>query len=557
MKTLSCTAALRVVLLGVTVLFAGGNVSAQSVGLYLSPPGEQNTTRAGATVEPFSGPVGAIAATGNFAVGAWSGATGVSLQAANLVGGAGETGTYLDVNAGGGVSITLTGNRKYVGFWWSAGDYDNIIEFYDDSNALLASYTTPALTTLLSGGGTITAFNGSQYPKSAYWDNPNPPAGRNTVEPYGYINVVLEDTTLNFRRIVIRQTGGWHFELDNLAVADAPVVSDTWVKFGTTSVAAGQPSAVDDTGATPANTPLNASVAANDITLPGSSYSVTASPTNGALTLNTATGGYTYTPNAGYSGTDTFTYSVCLPAPNAALCASATVTVTVAPRAVNDTGATPANTPLNASVAANDFTLPGSSYSVTALPTNGTLTLNTATGSYTYTPNAGYSGTDTFTYSVCLPAPNAALCDSAVATITVGPQAIPVAAAVSIAGTPSVGQLLTGSYSYSDVNADLEGISGFRWVRSATNSVAGGTNVGNASSYTTVAADGGSFLFYCVTPVAVTGLSPGLEVCGPAVQVAAAGVASPVGIPTLSQWGLILLSALMGLSMVLFSRTRR
>jgi hypothetical protein len=40
MKTLSCTAALRVVLLGVTVLFAGGNVSAQSVGLYLSPPGE-------------------------------------------------------------------------------------------------------------------------------------------------------------------------------------------------------------------------------------------------------------------------------------------------------------------------------------------------------------------------------------------------------------------------------------------------------------------------------------------------------------------------------------
>ena len=258
MKTLSCTAALRVVLLGVTVLFAGGNVSAQSVGLYLSPPGEQNTTRAGATVEPFSGPVGAIAATGNFAVGAWSGATGVSLQAANLVGGAGETGTYLDVNAGGGVSITLTGNRKYVGFWWSAGDYDNVIEFYDDSNALLASYTTPALTTLLSGGGTITAFNGSQYPKSAYWDNPNPPAGRNTVEPYGYINVVLEDTTLNFRRIVIRQTGGWHFELDNLAVADAPVVSDTWVKFGTTSVTVppGAFNASNDTASTPHNTAI-------------------------------------------------------------------------------------------------------------------------------------------------------------------------------------------------------------------------------------------------------------------------------------------------------------
>ena len=384
MRTLSCTAALRVVLLGVTVLFAGGNVSAQSVGLYLSPPGEQNTTRAGATVEPFSGPVGAIAATGNFAVGAWSGATGVGLQAANLVGGAGETGTYLDVNAGGGVSITLTGNRKYVGFWWSAGDADNIIEFYDDSNALLASYTPPALTTLLSGGGTITAFNGSQYPKSAYWDNPNPPAGRNTGEPYGYINLVLEDTTLNFRRIVIRQSNGgngWHFELDNLAVADAPVVSDTWVKFGTTSVAAGQPSAVDDTGATPANTPLNASVAANDITLPGSSYSVTASPTNGALTLNTATGSYTYTPNAGYSGTDTFTYSVCLPAPNAALCDSAVATSTVGPHAVNDTGATPANTPLNASVTAEERRVAEACSSRWSPPTYKNTTLNPTTGS--------------------------------------------------------------------------------------------------------------------------------------------------------------------------------
>lgn len=559
MKTLSCTASLRVVLLAATVLFAGGNVSAQSVGLYLSPPGEQNTTRAGTTVEPFSGPVGAIAATGNFAVGAWSGATGVRLLAANIVGGAGETGTFLDVANAGEVSITLTGNRKYVGFWWSAGNLGNSIDFYDDSNALLATYTTPALTTLLSGGGNVTALNGSQYPKSAYQGNPNPPTGRNTVEPYGYINVVLEGTTLNFRRIVIRHAGTGRFELDNLAVSDAPVVSGTWVNYGTTPVTLppGAIGATNDTASTPHNTPVSGNVATNDTTVPGATFAVTAGAANGSVVLDPTTGAYTYTPNTGFAGSDTFTYQQCKPAPDQAVCASATVTVTVAPRAVNDTGATPANTPLNASVAANDFTLPGSTYSVTALPTNGTLTLSTATGSYTYTPNAGYSGTDTFTYSVCLPAPNAALCDSAVATITVAPQAIPVAAAVSIAGTPSVGQLLTGSYSYSDVNADLEGISGFRWVRSATNSVAGGTNVGNASSYTTVAADGGSFLFYCVTPVAVTGLSPGLEVCGPAVQVAAAGVASPVGIPTLSQWGLILLSVLMALSMVLFSRARR
>ena len=35
---------------------------------------------------------------------------------------------------------------------------------------------------------------------------------------------------------------------------------------------------------------------------------------------------------------------------------------------------------------------------VVANPTNGTLTLN-ANGSFTYTPNAGFSGIDTFTYN--------------------------------------------------------------------------------------------------------------------------------------------------------------
>lgn len=525
--------------------------------MYLSPPGEQNTTRAGAIVEDFSGATGAIGAAGSFSVGAWSGATGgVTRAAAGNFGGAGGTGTYLSVANGNQVSITLTGDRKYVGFWWSAGNTGNTIEFYDDTNTLLASFTTNSLTTLLGGGGSVTAINGSQYAKAAYFGNPNPPAGRNTGEPYGYINLLLEGTSTSFRRVVIRHAGGGGFELDNLAVTDSATVPSTWVNYGTTPVTLppGAIGSTDDVANTPRNTPVSGNVATNDTTVPGATFTVTAQPPNGAVTLDPTTGAYTYTPNVGFVGEDTFTYQQCKPAPDQAVCVSASVKVTVAPDAVNDTGATAMNTPLNASVATNDFILPGSTFSTITPPVNGGVVLNPATGTYVYTPNPGYTGTDTFVYRICLPAPNAAMCDDATVTITVAPQVVPVASSVAIAGTPTVGQLLTGTYAYSDVNADLEGISTFRWVRSPTASVIGGVDVGNAAGYTTGPADNGSFMFFCVTPVAVTGLSPGVEVCSPGVRVATAAVTS---VPTLSQWGLIILSLLMGVFTLAFSRARR
>ena len=558
-KASFCAASMPALLLGAAALFASNSVSAQSLGLFLSPPGEQNTTRAGAIVEGFSGATGAIGATGNFAVGAWSGVTGtVNRAAANSFGGAGGTGSYLGLSNGSQVSVTLTGDRKYVGFWWSAGNTGNTIEFYDDTNNLLATFTTNSLTTLLSGGGNITAINGNQYAKAAYFGNPNPPAGRNTSEPYGYVNLLLQGTTVSFRRIVIRHAGGGGFELDNLAVSDSATVPGPWVNYGTITVSLppGAIGAADDTASTARDTAVSGNVATNDTTVPGATFTITSSPANGVVSLNTSTGAYTYTPNAGFVGADTFTYQQCKPAPDQTVCVSASVKVTVAPRAVNDTGITATNTPLSASVATNDFILAGSTFSTISAPTNGNLVLTAATGAYTYTPNAGYAGTDTFVYRVCLPAPNAALCDNATATITVAPQAVPVASSVSVSGTATVGQLLTGNYTYSDVNADLEGISTFRWVRSPSNSVAGGVDVGNASTYTAVAGDVGSFLFFCVTPVAVTGASPGVEVCGPAVQVAAVAV-SPASIPTLSEWGLIILSLIMGAFAIGYSRVRR
>ena len=45
-------------------------------------------------------------------------------------------------------------------------------------------------------------------------------------------------------------------------------------------------------------------------------------------------------------------------------------------------------------------------------------------GSFTYDPAVNFAGVVSFSYQVCLPAPNGLVCDTAVQTIVVGPDAI-------------------------------------------------------------------------------------------------------------------------------------
>jgi len=80
----------------------------------------------------------------------------------------------------------------------------------------------------------------------------------------------------------------------------------------------------------------------------------------------------------------------------------------------------------------------------------------------------------------------------------------PTASNVLIAGTPRVGQVLTGSYTYFDAEGDLEGASTFRWLRNNV-AIAGAT----ARSYALVAADEGTLITFKITPVAQRGPSPG------------------------------------------------
>jgi VCBS repeat-containing protein len=128
-------------------------------------------------------------------------------------------------------------------------------------------------------------------------------------------------------------------------------------------------------------------------------------PSNGMLSLN-ADGSFSYTPNAGFVGTDTFTYRL---ADGVSQSGVATVTIQVTndvptnnPRLyqthVNTALTVGAASGLLAGVANPD----GDSLSIMVVsgPAFGTLNVTATTGAFTYTPNAGFLGSDSFTYRI-------------------------------------------------------------------------------------------------------------------------------------------------------------
>ena len=141
------------------------------------------------------------------------------------------------------------------------------------------------------------------------------------------------------------------------------------------------------------------------------------------MTLN-SNGSFTYTPDTNYNGTDSFTYH----ASDAALNSNtATVTITVnatndAPVANDDAYSTDEDTTLTVpdyGVLDNDTDPEGDTLTAVLVDdvSHGTLTLN-SNGSFTYTPDTNYNGTDSFTYNASDGTLNS---NNAIVTITVTP----------------------------------------------------------------------------------------------------------------------------------------
>ncbi|MEV7974224.1 Ig-like domain-containing protein [Cellulomonas sp. NPDC089187] len=120
-------------------------------------------------------------------------------------------------------------------------------------------------------------------------------------------------------------------------------------------------------------------------------------PQNGTAVLNAA-GDVVYTPNAGFVGTDVFTYTVT---DSMGKTATANLHIVTWPelRLISDNDWTTTGTPVEVDVLANDIYSEDVVVSIENAPGNGTATVN-PDGTITYTPEPGWTGTDTFTYRV-------------------------------------------------------------------------------------------------------------------------------------------------------------
>ena len=192
----------------------------------------------------------------------------------------------------------------------------------------------------------------------------------------------------------------------------------------------------------PENSPLTATL----LTAP--------TPTNGTLSFSfTSNGSFTYRPATNFYGVVTFTYR-CRDGSSNSLPTTVTITVNPvndAPLAANNSYSVNSDSVLTINapgVLANDADVDGDPLSALLAggPTHGALALN-PDGSFTYTPVANYSGSDSFTYRASDGQTNSAL---ATVTLTVVPAPIvittpPANETVCAGGTASFNVAATGT----------------------------------------------------------------------------------------------------------------
>jgi VCBS repeat-containing protein len=277
--------------------------------------------------------------------------------------------------------------------------------------------------------------------------------------------------------------------------ADNSQITVRNLRLGLPQVVNEAPTAGDQSLSTDEDTPITGSllIVAADIDSALLQGSIVTGPQHGQVSV-AADGSFTYTPNADYNGTDSFSYKVNDGKLDSNL---ATVTLIIAP--VNDAPTTgnqslstdedmPVTGSLLAVAADIDSALLQSS--IVAGPQHGQVSIAADGSSFTYTPDADYNGADNFSYKV-----NDGESDSAIATVTLviapvndAPVVSPIAATlledghitlnllgsasdvdgdplnISV-GNPQHGQLLKntdGSYSYTP-DADYNGEDSFSY----------------------------------------------------------------------------------------------
>ncbi len=252
------------------------------------------------------------------------------------------------------------------------------------------------------------------------------------------------------------------------------------------------PLALDDTVTATEGTPETIAVLDNDsdpdgdeISIVGFSATTTEGGTvtidNGGTPFNPTDDTLVYSAAADFTGTDSFTYTISDRNGDVSLTDTATVTVrvergNVAPVATDDTATATEGTPETIAVLDNDSDPNGDEISLAGFPTRtregGTITLDrngtfllTADDSLVYTPASGFTGNDSFTYTIS----DGELTDTA--TVIVGivtvepvpePNEAPIAAddaATTTEGTPEAIAVLDNDFDMDGDQLTIEGVS--------------------------------------------------------------------------------------------------
>ena len=163
------------------------------------------------------------------------------------------------------------------------------------------------------------------------------------------------------------------------------------------------PTASDDTLTTAEDTQTSGTLNATDPNSDPLTFSIVTNGTLGVATIiNPSTGAFTYTPAANVYGSDAFTFKANDGTTDSNV---ATVSITVspvndAPVASNGTLTTSQGTAASGTLAAADVDSLALGFALVSNGAKGTVIItNATTGAFTYTPTAGASGADSFSFS--------------------------------------------------------------------------------------------------------------------------------------------------------------
>ena len=238
---------------------------------------------------------------------------------------------------------------------------------------------------------------------------------------------------------------------DGKADSNTATVSITVTSVNDQPVANGQSTTVQENSLDNTIT-----LSANDADGESLTYLLVSNPANGQLSGTPPN--LKYDPNFNYNGSDSFTFKA-----NDGKADSSIATVSITVNAVNDAPVADSQSVTTNEDTAKLITLLGTdadndvlTYAVVSQPSNGTLS-GTAPN-LTYTPNAGFSGTDSFTFKANDGAGGAGpLGDSSMATVTITVTAVndaPVANGQSVTTNEDMAKSIFLILSTSDAEGD-------------------------------------------------------------------------------------------------------